>query len=148
VTLVAAGTCSITATRPGNSAYAAAAPVTVTFTVDPVFADTATGDTAAENQAIDLMATFGITSGCSSTPFDYCPNESVTRGQWPHSLFAVSFTVIISPILHTAYFTDVPAGAQFFQYIQKMKDLGITSGETATTYGPGDPVTRGQMAVL
>ena len=33
VTLVAAGTCSITARQPGNSVYAAAAPVTQTFTV-------------------------------------------------------------------------------------------------------------------
>jgi hypothetical protein len=48
----------------------------------------------------------------------------------------------------TPYFTDVPAGAQFFQYIQKMKDAGITSGETPTTYGPNDPVTRGEMAVF
>jgi hypothetical protein len=29
-----------------------------------------------------------------------------------------------------------------------MKDLGITSGETPTTYGPNDTVTRGEMAVF
>ncbi len=33
LTLVAAGTCSITASQPGNSTYAAAAPVTQTFTI-------------------------------------------------------------------------------------------------------------------
>jgi hypothetical protein len=35
-----------------------------------------------------------------------------------------------------------------FRYIQKMKQLGVTDGCTATTYCPGDPVTRGQMAVF
>lgn len=35
ITLVAVGTCSITASQPGNSAYAAAASVTQTFTVAP-----------------------------------------------------------------------------------------------------------------
>ena len=36
VTLVSVGTCSITASQPGNSTYAAATPVTQTFTIDPI----------------------------------------------------------------------------------------------------------------
>ena len=36
VTLVAVGTCSITASQPGNSTYAAATPVTQTFAVGPI----------------------------------------------------------------------------------------------------------------
>ena len=38
------------------------------------------------------------------------------------------------------------AGSSLF--IQKMRELGITSGCTATTFCPNDNVTRGQMAVF
>ena len=46
------------------------------------------------------------------------------------------------------FFTDVPATHPFFKYIQRMRQLGITAGCSATTYCPDDPVTRGQMAVF
>jgi hypothetical protein len=48
----------------------------------------------------------------------------------------------------TPYFTDVPASSPFFKFIQKLKDLGITGGCSATTFCPEDPVTRAQMAVF
>src|SRR5579871_4226115 len=46
------------------------------------------------------------------------------------------------------YFTDVPSTHPYFPWIQKMKQLGITSGCNTTTYCPDDPVTREQMAVF
>ena len=46
------------------------------------------------------------------------------------------------------YFTDVPAGHPLFAYIQKLRDLGITSGCSATAYCPDTPNTRAQMAVF
>ncbi|MBL8235575.1 MAG: S-layer homology domain-containing protein [Bryobacterales bacterium] len=46
------------------------------------------------------------------------------------------------------YFTDVPATDGFFGYIQKMKELGVTSGCTETTFCQWDTNTRGQMAVF
>ena len=54
-----------------------------------------------------------------------------------------TFTFQAAPL-----FTDVPTTHVFFKYIQKMKELGSTSGCTTTTYCPEDPVTRGQMAVF
>lgn len=39
-------------------------------------------------------------------------------------------------------------GSAEFPFIQKMKDFGINSGCTATQYGPGSPVSRGQAAVF
>jgi hypothetical protein len=53
--------------------------------------------------------------------------------------------------LYEAYspaFKDVPRTHDFFKWIQKMQALGITSGCSATTYCPDDPVTRGQLAVF
>ncbi len=46
------------------------------------------------------------------------------------------------------YFTDVPSSNGFFPYIQKLKDLGITSGCTATTFCPTDTLPAYQAAVF
>ena len=36
----------------------------------------------------------------------------------------------------TPYFTDVPITHQYFKWIQKLRDLGVTGGCTATAYCP------------
>jgi hypothetical protein len=46
------------------------------------------------------------------------------------------------------YFTDVPVTSPYFSYVQKLRQLGITAGCTATTFCPDDKLTRGQMAVF
>jgi len=94
---------------------------------------------------INVLASWQVTLGCSST--QYCPTDPVTRGQLAafiiRSLYGDNFTYTTTP-----YFTDVPSTYPFFSYIQKLRDLGITTGCTPTTFCPGDPVTRGQAAVL
>ena len=96
---------------------------------------------------INVMSNMSITSGCSSSPPSYCPAGNVTRAQM--AVFLVrsavngNFTYTAQP-----YFTDVPATHPFFKWIQKLRDLGITSGCSATTFCPDDTVTRGQMAVF
>ncbi|MBV6432590.1 MAG: hypothetical protein IANPNBLG_02732 [Bryobacteraceae bacterium] len=94
---------------------------------------------------IGLMKENAVTSGC--TPTTYCPDTTTTRGQMAvfivRALMGDSFDYQPGP-----YFTDVPASHPFFKYIQKMRQLGVTSGCTATTYCPDAPVTRGQMAVF
>lgn len=54
----------------------------------------------------------------------------------------------ISPAPAVASFTDVPVGTQFFQFVEALKASGVTSGCTATTFCPNDPVTRAQMAAF
>ncbi|MCC6363758.1 MAG: VCBS repeat-containing protein [Bryobacterales bacterium] len=95
---------------------------------------------------LTLMKQYAITSGCTGT--SYCPDGNTTRGEM--AVFIVrgllgtdSFSYSPAP-----YFTDVAATHPFFKFIQKMKELGITSGCTASTYCPDEPVTRGQMAVF
>jgi hypothetical protein len=46
------------------------------------------------------------------------------------------------------YFEDVPATHPFFAYIQKLRELGITTGCGANLYCPDGWTTRGQMAVF
>jgi hypothetical protein len=55
----------------------------------------------------------------------------------------------VSPAPLTASFTDVPPSHPYFQFIEALKASGITGGcGTGVNYCPGDPVTRGQMAVF
>ena len=96
----------------------------------------------------NLMYESGITSGCSTSPPDYCPNSTTTRAEMAVFLIVAieggnSFTYTPTP-----YFTDVPPTSPYFKFIQKLRDLGITSGCTATTYCPNDSVTRAEMAVF
>jgi hypothetical protein len=95
---------------------------------------------------IALLHLYGVTSGCS--PAEYCPDAPITRGQM--AVFIIrslmgndNFQAQITP-----YFTDVPATHPYFKHIQKMRELGITTGCTATQYCPDDPVTRGQVGVF
>ncbi|HYI67055.1 MAG TPA: S-layer homology domain-containing protein [Candidatus Limnocylindrales bacterium] len=95
-------------------------------------------------QAINNLALAGVTGGCTVTPKQYCPSQNVTRGQ-------------MSKFLFEAY--DLPAAAGTFidsftdddghfsaPYNDAMKQAGITSGCTATTFCPNINVTRAQMA--
>lgn len=142
VTILISGGCSIVASQPGNGVYGPAAPVTQSFTV--YFSDVASIDN--DYAAINAMAQHGITSGCGNNGF--CPNDNVRRDEM--AIFIVraiygndNFTYTTTP-----YFTDVAPGAFGFKWIQKLKDLGITSGCTATTYCPADTVARDEMAVF
>lgn len=94
---------------------------------------------------VTLLRLNNVTSGCSAS--SYCPDATTTRGQMAvfiiRSLLGDDFLYPATP-----YFSDVPASHTFFKYVQKMRELGITSGCAATSYCPDDPVTRGQMAVF
>jgi len=95
---------------------------------------------------IRIIKSNAVTSGCSAT--DFCPNDTTTRGQM--AVFIVrsvlgtdDFTVRNEP-----YFSDVPASHPLFKWIQKMREMNITTGCGVALYCPNDPVTRGQMAVF
>jgi hypothetical protein len=95
--------------------------------------------------AVNIMRLWSITTGCSAT--DYCPSATVTRGQMAvfiiRALYGDSFTIPNVP-----YFTDVPAAHPLFSYVQKLRELGITSGCSTNAFCPDGNVTRGEMAVF
>jgi hypothetical protein len=97
---------------------------------------------------INSMYELGITAGCLGNPPQYCPDSTTTRGQM--AVFLITAIEGSNNFSYTAtpYFTDVPASDPFFKFIQKLRDLGITSGCSPTTFCPSDPITRGQMAVF
>ena len=48
----------------------------------------------------------------------------------------------------TLPFTDVFVQAESFRYINALHSYAITTGTSASTYSPGNRVTRGQLAVF
>ena len=86
------------------------------------------------------------TSGCTATT--YCHDRNTTRAEMAVFIIRSMFGGDTFAFPATPYFTDVPTTHQFYQWIQKMRELGITAGCTASTYCPNDAVTRGQMAVF
>ncbi|MBL8211315.1 MAG: PQQ-dependent sugar dehydrogenase [Bryobacterales bacterium] len=91
----------------------------------------------------------GITAGCTTTTF--CPADTVTRGQMAAFLVRARLGITDAdrfPVQPAPLFADVPPNDPFFAYIQKLKELGITTGCTPDRFCPGDETTRGQMAVF
>ncbi len=99
---------------------------------------------------VKTLAAAQITAGCVAMPAQYCPDGLTTRGQMAVFLTRALTGGDTFPYSSTPYFEDVPATHPFFKHIQKMKELGLTSGCSAkpVLYCPDAPVTRGQMAVF
>jgi hypothetical protein len=111
------------------------------------FADIASFD-ATTQTAINCVAFYGISKGTSTTTFD--PNGSVSR--WQMALFLTRQAVDHGLTLgdgSTQGFTDIGAlDAATQTAINQLKQLGITSGTSATTFDPTGLVPRWQMALF
>ncbi len=116
-------------------------PVTNTY---PAYTDVPTSN--AFYGYVEFMREGQYTSGCAVGM--YCPNDNVTRREMAAFLERVKHAANYNPAATGTVFTDVPAGVQFAGYIEALKADQITSGCTATTYCPDDPVRRDQMAKL
>ncbi len=94
---------------------------------------------------IYLAGLFGEMTGCGGGNF--CPDTVTTRARMAEFVIKAKLG---NDFLYTTtpFFTDVPATHPQFSYIQKMKDLGITVGCSATEYCPNQPVTRGEISVF
>lgn len=62
--------------------------------------------------------------------------------------FRVFYRLQVSPAPAVATFTDVPVGTPQHRFVEALVAAGITGGCGTGLYCPGDPVTRGQMAVF
>jgi hypothetical protein len=103
--------------------------------------------------AANLMYEAGVTTGCvgGSTPQarSFCPNDYLTREEM--AAFVVrAVTGTTTPAIYnpTPYFRDVPTTNPFFSHIQKMMDLGITTGCTTGLFCPTDAVFRWEVAIF
>lgn len=99
-------------------------------------------------QAVTLFGRLGITDGCAVNPLRFCPDGLVTRGQMAVFLIRAIFGGDDFEFPAEPLFDDVPPDHPFYKWIQKMGEMGITSGCAARRYCPSAFVTRGQMAVF
>ena len=115
----------------------------VSFSRAHIFSDVASGYWA-EN-FINQIYYNGITTGYGNGT--YGPLDNVTRAQMAAFLIRPlrgdDFSYPSSP-----YFSDVPSSHWSFKYVQKLRELGITTGYGNGMYGPNDNVTRAQMAAF
>ena len=101
---------------------------------------------------INCIAYYGITMGTGDGS-TYSPLMSVTREQMALFLIRLAERVGIEMVSDPADpgFTDIgDLDDESQTAIAQLADLDITKGNnvSGTTYGPSDPVTRGQMALL
>ena len=96
--------------------------------------------------AVDLFAQKGITTGC--TPTTYCPESTVTREQMAVFIVRTMLATNTFPYNPAPYFSDVPVGSFGFPFIQKLWELGITTGCAPNLFCPTETVSRAQMAVF
>jgi streptogramin lyase len=96
---------------------------------------------------VKRLVELGITSGIGGGLFG--PEGVVTREQ-----MAAFITRALDEVPADGYcgtegpFTDVPYSLWSCKYVKRLVELGITAGIGEGLYGPGNPVTRAQMAVF
>ena len=96
---------------------------------------------------INELARRGITGGCGNG--NYCPTGVVTRGQMAVFLLAtLEQPGYTPPACTTPMFNDVPCSSGLAPWINELARRGVTGGCGNGNYCPGNPVTRGQMAVF
>ena len=94
---------------------------------------------------VNALAARGVTTGCGNG--DFCPDTIVTRDTMAvllvRALAGDNFSYSTTP-----YFSDVPGDYWAFQYIQKLKELGITVGCGNNNFCPAGTLSREYMAIF
>ncbi|MYB43919.1 MAG: hypothetical protein F4X74_03120 [Acidimicrobiia bacterium] len=104
-------------------------------------------ENSTHEEAIETLVRLGITDGCNPDLKLFCPNHEITRAQLAKFLILAlgeTPTTRFGP----SVFSDVDGDAWYRPYVDRLAELGITSGYGDGTYRPKDVVTRAQMAVL
>ena len=118
----------------------------VSLEVFPPFGDVPVAYWAYDH--IERLYNAGITGGCMTNPQNYCPENAVTRAQMAVFLerglhYPASFT---APDVPPTFNDTVGHWAE--DWIEALKNDGITAGCAEGLYCPENPVTRAQMAVF
>ena len=95
---------------------------------------------------IEAMAAEGITGGCGGG--NYCPQNPVRRDQMAVFLLKAEHGSAYVPPPCASLFPDVACPSTFANWIEQLANEAITGGCGGGNYCPGNPNTRGQMAVF
>jgi trimeric autotransporter adhesin len=124
-----------------------------TLTVTPVAVGQTFDDVPTDYWAwefIERLYAAGITSGCSTSPPQYCPEDTVTRAQMAvfleRGIHGASY--VPPDVGSDTGFGDVPTDYWAAAFIKQLVVDGITVGCGNGNYCPEDAVTRAQMAVF
>jgi hypothetical protein len=92
----------------------------------------------------------GITTGCSASPFSYCPGSFVTRDQMAVFLLRAVHGASYQPPAATGIFADPSVNVWMQPWVEEFYREGITTGcgTNPLRYCPAAQVTRDQMAVF
>jgi len=101
-------------------------------------------------QSIERLYNAGVTGGCTTSPLNYCPDNTVTRAQMAIFLLKGMHGASYTPpaVGSSTGFADVPAGYWAAAWVKQLAAEGITGGCGAGIYCPDATVTRAQMAVF
>ena len=92
---------------------------------------------------VDYVIENGLMQGYSSTIFAPCDNLS--RAMMVQVLYSLEGRPAVSG---EQLYTDVPEGTWFFDAILWASEKGMVVGYGNGNFGPGDPITREQMALI
>ena len=96
---------------------------------------------------IQAMADLGITTGCATK--QYCPSVAIPRDQMAVFIIRARFGGLQSfDSPATPYFTDVPANAFGFPWIQRLRYDYITAGCTVNMFCPSSSIDRGDLSIF
>ncbi len=95
---------------------------------------------------IEALAAEGITGGCGNG--NYCPGSPVRRDQMAVFLLKAEHGSSYLPPACASAFPDVPCPSAFANWVEQLSAENITGGCGGGNYCPGNPNTRGQMAVF
>jgi len=108
-----------------------------------VFGDVPAG--SANEKAINALYWAGVTNGCTASPRNYCPNDTITRRQFATLLGKA----LGAPSTASGWvFDDVSQTDSAYPYIAYLKSNGIVNGCVDRKFCPNDPITRGQAVVM
>jgi hypothetical protein len=121
--------------------------------VDDVFLYSAFGDVPSDHPFLPFingLYSAGITSGCTTSPLMYCPDQPVTRAQMAVFLLRGIHGSSYNPpaVGGSTGFTDVPPTYWAAAWIKQLAAEGITSGCGSGNFCPESSVTRAEMAVF
>lgn len=112
------------------------------------FEDVSSSLTPTHFAAIECLAWWEITRGLDAQNTRYGPKESVSRGQMATFMARVIDKSGGSlPATSQDWFSD-DDGSVHENAINRMRQAGVVSGTSATTFAPARPVTRDQMATF
>jgi predicted PhzF superfamily epimerase YddE/YHI9 len=75
----------------------------------------------------------------------FSPDQPCTRASTVTFLWKAAGSPNVSSARH---FTDVPTGSAYAAAVAWAVETGVTNGTTATTFAPGNTVTRGEAVTF